>query len=31
MATTLEPLAVDVAARAIGGVGWEPGKHAPAR
>ncbi|WP_296925291.1 carboxymuconolactone decarboxylase family protein [Polaromonas sp.] len=27
MATTLEPLAVEVAERAIGGVGWEPGKH----
>jgi uncharacterized peroxidase-related enzyme len=31
IATTLEPLAVDVAARAIGSVGWEPGKHAPSR
>jgi uncharacterized peroxidase-related enzyme len=27
MATALEPLAVDVAQRAIGPVGWEPGKH----
>ena len=27
MATTLEPLAVQVAERAIGPVGWEPGKH----
>jgi alkylhydroperoxidase family enzyme len=27
MATALEPLAVEVAERAIGGVGWEPGKH----
>ena len=27
MATALEPLAVDVAKRAIGGVGWEAGKH----
>lgn len=28
MATTLEPLAVQVAERAIGSVGWTPGKHA---
>lgn len=28
MATTLEPLAVDVAQRAIGPAGWVPGKHA---
>lgn len=27
MATALEPLAVEVAQRAIGPVGWEPGKH----
>ncbi|MDP3355719.1 MAG: hypothetical protein Q8M51_07650 [Polaromonas sp.] len=27
MATSLEPLAVEVAERAIGGVGWEVGKH----
>ncbi|RZJ17467.1 MAG: carboxymuconolactone decarboxylase family protein, partial [Haliea sp.] len=27
MATTLEPLAVDVAQRAIGPAGWVPGKH----
>jgi len=27
MATALEPLAVEVAERAIGGVGWEVGKH----
>ena len=27
MATALEPLAVEVAERAIGGVGWEAGKH----
>lgn len=27
MATTLEPLAVQVAERAIGPVGWTPGKH----
>jgi len=27
LATTLEPLAVQVAERAIGPVGWEPGKH----
>ena len=27
MATTLEPRAVEVAGRAIGGVGWEAGKH----
>jgi len=27
MATTLEPRAVQVAERAIGPVGWEPGKH----
>jgi uncharacterized peroxidase-related enzyme len=27
MATALEPLAVDVAQRAIGPVGWQPGKH----
>jgi uncharacterized peroxidase-related enzyme len=30
MATTLEPLAVEVASRALGDVGWQPGKHAPA-
>ncbi len=29
MATTLETRAVDVADRAIGAVGWAPGKHAP--
>ena len=29
MATTLEPLAVEVAGRALGQVGWEAGKHAP--
>jgi uncharacterized peroxidase-related enzyme len=28
MATTLEPLAVEVAERAIGPVGWDRGKHA---
>lgn len=28
MATALEPPAIDVARRAIGGVGWQPGKHA---
>ena len=27
MATELEPLAVEVAERTIGPVGWEPGKH----
>ncbi|MEP6790194.1 MAG: carboxymuconolactone decarboxylase family protein [Ramlibacter sp.] len=27
MATTLEPLAVEVAERAVGGVGWQAGKH----
>ena len=27
MATELEPLAVEVATRAIGPVGWQPGKH----
>jgi uncharacterized peroxidase-related enzyme len=27
MATTLEPLAVEVAERAIGPLGWQPGKH----
>ncbi len=27
MATTLEPLAIDVAERVVGPVGWEPGKH----
>lgn len=27
MATALEPLAVEVAERAIGGMGWEVGKH----
>ncbi len=27
MATTLEPKAVDVARRAIGAIGWQPGKH----
>ncbi len=27
LATALEPLAVEVAERAIGGIGWEPGKH----
>lgn len=27
MATSLEPRASEVAARAIGSVGWEPGKH----
>ena len=27
MATTLEPLPAQVAARAIGGAGWDPGKH----
>jgi uncharacterized peroxidase-related enzyme len=27
MATALEPLAAEVAKRAIGGVGWEQGKH----
>ena len=30
MATTLEPLAVEVASRALGDVGWQAGKHAPA-
>ena len=30
MATTLEGLAVEVAGRAIGAVGWVPGKHAGA-
>jgi uncharacterized peroxidase-related enzyme len=30
MATTLEPLAVEVASRALGEVGWQPGKHVPA-
>ena len=30
MATALEPRAIDVASRAIGGVGWEAGKHTPA-
>ncbi len=30
MATALEPLAVEVAERAIGPAGWEPGKHRPA-
>ncbi|MES2940611.1 MAG: carboxymuconolactone decarboxylase family protein [Pseudomonadota bacterium] len=30
MATALEPLAVEVAERAIGPVGWQPGKHRPA-
>jgi uncharacterized peroxidase-related enzyme len=28
MATTLEPLAIEVAQRTIGSVGWQPGKHA---
>ena len=28
MATTLEPLAIEVAQRTIGPVGWQPGKHA---
>ncbi|MEO7640765.1 MAG: carboxymuconolactone decarboxylase family protein, partial [Ramlibacter sp.] len=28
MATTLEPLAVEVAERAVGPVGWQAGKHA---
>lgn len=28
MATTLEPLAIEVAQRTIGPVGWTPGKHA---
>lgn len=27
MATTLEPLAVEVAERTVGPVGWQPGKH----
>ena len=27
MATALEPLPSHVAERALGGVGWEPGKH----
>jgi hypothetical protein len=27
MATTLEPLATQVAERAIGPAGWTPGKH----
>ena len=27
IATALEPLAIEVATRAIGAVGWEAGKH----
>jgi hypothetical protein len=27
MATTLEPLAIEVAQRTIGPLGWQPGKH----
>ena len=29
MATALEPLAIEVASRAIGDMGWQAGKHAP--